>query len=43
MDSGALGDRNGYTLTFDGLEPTPFAMLEDYTAASGPLKYRIYK
>jgi len=32
MDSGAsFGDRNGYTLTFDGLEPIPFAMLEDYT------------
>ena len=32
MDTGAAwGDRNGYTLTFDGLEPKPFAMLEDYT------------
>jgi hypothetical protein len=32
MDSGAgFGDRNGYTLTFDGLEPKPFAFLEDYT------------
>ena len=32
MDSGAaFGDRNGYTLTFDGLEPIPFAILEDYT------------
>ena len=32
MDSGAaFGDRSGYTLTFDGMEPTPFAMLEDYT------------
>ena len=32
MDSGAAwGDRNGYTLTFDGMEVTPFAMLEDYT------------
>jgi len=31
MDSGAaFGDRNGYTLTFDGMEPLPFAMLEDY-------------
>jgi hypothetical protein len=31
MDSGAaFGDRNGYTLTFSGLEPLPFAMLEDY-------------
>jgi len=34
MDSGAAwGDRNGYTLTFDGMEVTPFAMLEDYTTA----------
>ena len=32
MDSGAaFGDRNGYTLTFDGLEPVPFPMVEDYT------------
>ena len=32
MDSGAaFGDRNGYTLTFDGMEPIPFAMVEDYT------------
>ena len=32
IDSGAaFGDRNGYTLTFDGLEPIPFAFLEDYT------------
>ena len=31
MDSGAaFGDRNGYTLTFDGLEAIPFAFLEDY-------------
>ena len=31
-DSGAaFGDRNGYTLTFDGLEAIPFAFLEDYT------------
>ena len=35
MDSGAaFGDRNGYTLTFDGLEPIPFAFLEDYTTAA---------
>ena len=34
MDSGAaFGDRNGYTLTFDGLEALPFAFLEDYTTA----------
>jgi hypothetical protein len=32
IDSGAaFGDRNGYTLTFDGMEPIPFAMLENYT------------
>jgi hypothetical protein len=34
MDSGAaFGDRNGYTLTFDGLESQPFSMCKDYTAA----------
>jgi len=34
MDSGSdFGSRNGYTLTFDGLEPIPFAFLEDYTTA----------
>lgn len=33
MDSGAAwGDRNGYTLTFDGMEADPFAMMTDYTA-----------
>ena len=32
IDSGAsFGDRSGYTLTFDGLEPAPFAMVADYT------------
>ena len=32
MDSGAAwGDRNGYTLTFDGMETEPFAMMVDYT------------
>jgi len=32
IDSGAaFGDRNGYTLTFVGLEAIPFAFLEDYT------------
>jgi hypothetical protein len=32
IDSGAgFGDRNGYTLTWDGLESIPFPMLEDYT------------
>ena len=33
MDSGAAwGDRNGYTLTFDGMEQNPFPMVADYTA-----------
>tara|TARA_Y100001973_G_C5171436_1_gene319305 strand:+ start:67 stop:633 length:567 start_codon:yes stop_codon:yes gene_type:complete len=33
MDSGAaFGDRSGYTLTFDGLENLPMAMVADYTA-----------
>lgn len=32
MDSGAAwGDRNGYTLTFDGMEQLPMAMVADYT------------
>tara|TARA_R110000787_G_scaffold109662_9_gene218255 strand:+ start:599 stop:1162 length:564 start_codon:yes stop_codon:yes gene_type:complete len=32
MDSGAAwGDRNGYTLTLDGMEALPFAMVADYT------------
>jgi hypothetical protein len=32
MDSGAaFGDRNGYTLTFDGLEHQPFQFVPDYT------------
>ena len=32
-DSGAgFGDRNGYTLTFDGLESDPFPMVADYLA-----------
>ena len=32
MDSGAaFGDRNGYSLTFDGLESQPFSMCKDYT------------
>jgi len=31
MDSGSdFGSRNGYTLTFDGLEPIPFPMVADY-------------
>jgi hypothetical protein len=34
MDSGAAwGDRNGYTLTLDGMETEPFAMVTDYTNA----------
>ena len=33
-DSGAgFGDRNGYTLTFDGLEADPMPMVADYTTA----------
>ena len=37
MDSGAaFGDRNGYSLTFDGMEPAPFAMLEDVAAGNAP-------
>jgi hypothetical protein len=32
IDSGAAwGDRGGYTLTFDGLEPIPSPMVADYT------------
>jgi len=32
MDSGASwGDKNGYTLTFDGMEAEPFPMVADYT------------
>ena len=32
MDTGAAwGDKNGYTLTFDGMEADPFAMVADYT------------
>ena len=32
IDSGAaFGDRNGYTLTFDGLEQQPFQFVPDYT------------
>ena len=33
MTTGAAwGDRNGYNLTFDGMEADPFAMVADYTA-----------
>ena len=32
MDTGAAwGDKNGYTLTFDGMETEPFPMVADYT------------
>ena len=32
IESGAaFGDRNGYSLTFDGMEAVPMSMLEDYT------------
>jgi|TARA_R110002020_G_scaffold475696_1_gene711786 hypothetical protein len=32
MDTGAAwGDKNGYTLTFDGMETDPFPMVADYT------------
>jgi len=32
IESGAaFGDRNGYSLTFDGMETVPMSMLEDYT------------
>tara|TARA_R110002110_G_scaffold2707_3_gene12907 strand:- start:1280 stop:1861 length:582 start_codon:yes stop_codon:yes gene_type:complete len=32
MDTGASwGDKNGYTLTFDGIEQDPFPMVADYT------------
>jgi hypothetical protein len=27
----AWGDRNGYNLTFDGMESDPFYMVKDYT------------
>ena len=34
IESGAaFGDRNGYSLTFDGMETIPMSMLEDYTTA----------
>ena len=37
MDSGAAwGDRGGYTLTFDGMEVSPFPMVADYPIATGP-------
>jgi hypothetical protein len=37
MDSGAAwGDRGGYTLTFDGMEASPFPMVAYYPIATGP-------
>jgi hypothetical protein len=34
IDTGAAwGDKNGYTLTFDGMEQVPTAVLEDYTTS----------
>ena len=37
MDSGAAwADRGGYTLTFDGMEASPFPMVADYPIATGP-------
>ncbi len=32
----AWGDKNGYALTFDGMEQVPMAMLDDYPVATGP-------
>ena len=33
MDTGAAwGDKNGYSLTWDGMEQEPFAMVKDFTA-----------
>ena len=35
MDSGAAwGDRNGYSLTLDGMETEPFAMMVDYSTTA---------
>jgi hypothetical protein len=37
IDSGAAwGDKNGYTLTFDGMEASPMPMVADYPIATGP-------
>ena len=34
IDSGAAwGDKNGYTLTFDGMEALPMPIVEDYTTS----------
>jgi hypothetical protein len=37
IDSGAAwGDKNGYTLTFDGMEAAPMPVVADYPIATGP-------
>ena len=37
IDSGAAwGDKNGYTLTFDGMEQSPMPIVADYPIATGP-------
>mgnify|MGYP003632988286 FL=1 len=37
IDSGAnWGDKNGYTLTFDGMEASPMPIVADYPIATGP-------
>ena len=37
IDSGAAwGDKNGYTLTFDGMEASPMPIVADYPIATGP-------
>ena len=37
IDSGASwGDKNGYTLTFDGMEASPMPIVADYPIATGP-------
>tara|TARA_R110000737_G_scaffold218941_1_gene235162 strand:+ start:77 stop:664 length:588 start_codon:yes stop_codon:yes gene_type:complete len=37
IDSGAAwGDKNGYSLTFDGMEASPMPIVADYPIATGP-------
>ena len=37
IDSGAAwGDKNGYTLSFDGMEASPMPIVADYPIATGP-------
>ena len=37
IDSGAnWGDKNGYSLTFDGMEASPMPIVADYPIATGP-------